>query len=236
MTENPPPRHGGDYDQLWIIGIIGALGYGAFQAVQNPAAQFAAARGLMWADTDGWHAEPLAWVTLVAAVGAIGGGGAWLAWASAARRWKRSQLGAIPRPPAIAAGLFVAGAVWLLALVLVGTIPVLRGIAASVALAAGGGAWAWARRYRTRLVAQLLFTGAITGQLGFAQPGLAKVQAGRWLADEPGAIRATTGPGWRATSSEYAALDRAAAEAGWHGPYAWRSVTAARVVIGERAQ
>ncbi|CAM5737922.1 hypothetical protein ACM0CU_24100 [Mycobacteroides abscessus subsp. abscessus] len=234
-NDNPAVRRG-DYDHLWVVGIVAALGYAAIRAAAHPAAEFAATRGLMWSDAEGWHAEPLAWLTLIAAVGAIGGAATWAGWAAAARRWRRSQLGAIPRPPAVAAGLIALGAVWLFALATIGTSAIVRGIAVSVAIAAGGAAWLWACRYRGRAVAAMVFASAATGQLGFAEPGLAKVQAGRWEGQVPAAIRATTGPGWRGASSDHAALDRAADAAGWPGPYRWRNVTAARAVVGELAR
>jgi len=237
MTDNPPPRQGGDTDHLWIIGIIGVLGYAACQAIAVPVAHFAAARGLLWMDDIGhWHAEPLTWLTTGVTAAAIVGAAAVAGWARAARRWRRSQLGAIPRLPAVAVGLCVTGCIWLSALATVGTSAVGRGIAVSAALAVGGGSWAWACRYRTRALAVMVFAATATGQLGFGEPGLARVQVGRWGAGGPGLIRATTGPGWRATSSEYAALDRAVAEAGWTAAYQWRSVTAARAVIGEIVQ
>lgn len=229
------PRRGGEYDQLWMLGIACMLGFGVWSASRDRLTATAATRGLLGTDAAGHHhAAPLAWLTLALALAAVGGGAAVAGWLGAARRWKATQLGAIPRPPAVAAGLVAAGVLWVGALLFTGTDRTLFGVTGASALAGGVGVGWFAQRSGRRWLAGQLFICAAGGVLGFAEPGMARGRLSGWTGEQPGAIRASTGPGWRGGGADLAALDRAVWAAGWTGRWVWRTVPASAVVVGKR--
>lgn len=236
-STTPGSRPGSEYDSLWLMGIAGLVGFGLWTATRDRLAIAAAHRGLVWADeARHWHLAPLAYVSLVFLGVGLAGAVAVTGWTAAARRWKAAQIGPIPRPPAVAAGLLVAGFGWTAALVLIGTSMAIFRIAGPLALLAGGMAARWAKAAGKRWVDTMVFNREATRVLGWAEPGLARVRTARWAGSQPGAIRATTGPGWRGGGGDLAALDRAANSVGWFGPYRWRVSAANAAVIGELSQ
>lgn len=234
QPNEPATQRGGDYDLLWMIGIGGVVGFGLWTATRDRLLAAAARHGLAWTDATGYHPEPLAWVTLALVLAGVGGAVGVAGWASAARRWKSAQLGGIPRPPTIAAGMLAGGVGWVVALLFTGGDPAVFGVTGALVLAGAAGVGAAARRAGHRWVAAAVFIRSASDVLGFANPGLARVRAGKWTGDQPGVIRATTGPGWRGGGADLAALDRAALAAGWGADWRWRTVITAAAVIGER--
>ncbi len=238
MTETPTsnqPAQRGDFDSLWIAGIAAAVGYGVWTASQARIVRAAEARALMISGEDGWSLTPLAYVSITVAVAGVLAAAMLAGWFSAARRAKTQRVGSIPRPPAIPAGLLTAAVGWSAALVLTPPNGLFR-ITGPLAGFLGLAVWWLVDTTGERWTARLVFTRAAHDVLGFGPDAtLARVQAGRWTAEQPGAIRATIGPGWHGRGGDYSALSRAAAEAGWHGPYQWRYVAARGVVIGELA-
>jgi hypothetical protein len=235
--QTPDNRRGGEWDSLWLMGIAGLCVFGLWTATRDRLATAAAHRGLAWADeARNWHLAPLAYVSIVLLAAGVGGAVTVVGWASSARRWKAEQIGAIPRPPAVGAGLLIAGFGWTVALVLTGTSMTVFRITGPLALLAGGLAAHWVKMAGKRWVDTMVFNREATRVLGWAEPGLARVRTARWVSAQPGAIRATTGPGWRGGGGDLAALDRAATAVGWPGPYQWRVSAANAAVIGELSQ
>ncbi len=235
-TTTAPPQRGGDFDSLWIVGIVSALGYGVWTANQDRIVRAAEARALMISDeASGWSLTPLAYVSITVAAAGVLAAAMLAGWFSAARRVKTQRVGAIPRPPAIPAGLSTAAAGWSAALLLTPTTGLFR-ITGPLAGFLGLVVWWCVDTTGRRWTSRLVFTRTAHDVLGFGPDSrLAQVQAGRWTGEQPAAIRATVGPGWRGTGGDFGALDRAASEAGWHGPYRWRYVATRGVVIGELA-
>lgn len=233
-ANNEPPRGRGDFDALWVMGITAAFGYTAWTAAQPALAAAAERRHLAWADHDGhWHLTALAYIAIVAVVVALVAGSSVAGWLAAAQRWRRTMVGGIPRPPAVAAAILTGAGGWLAALIATGESRWGFGCAGAGAFVAGFAVFHLARRFQARWVATQVFRRACDDLLGFAQPALSQVRVGRWSADQPRAVRATTGPGWRGHATDFAALDRAASAAGWPQPFTWRTNIVAQVVIGE---
>ncbi|MCV7316203.1 MULTISPECIES: hypothetical protein [Mycobacteriaceae] len=223
-----------DTDVMWMFGIPAVLAYGVWQAVSPVMVRAAERRGLVWTDHGGLHIAPLAWVSLVVIGAAATAACIAASWVLRAGRERRNPGGPLPAPPRISAAVAAFGLVWVVCVVLAGPWPLVWHVTVAAAAAAAYGAARLAHRGGSRWRAVQLFRRAATDVLGFAEPGLGRVRAGRWRADDqPAAIRATTGPGWRYSAAATGALDRAAAAAGWHGPYQWRDAPAAAAVIGE---